>query len=156
MAFSPETKQALIACGWYEGRQIDLSAYERAVAEAGHTDGQAARAFLRCYGDLEIDPDDFDVYIDTSLSVPTSHPVSAFWASVFDRNLYTIGTCAYDFMTLLMDPSGRVYRFWGGMHHAGRFDLERITDSGEEAIEWLCNEGRLHKQLTGEIVASHD
>ena len=55
-------KQQLRKAGWYEGRKIDLTKYEKAYAEVGCKLFQAARIFLEEYGDLDIQ----DKYISTA------------------------------------------------------------------------------------------
>lgn len=47
-------KQQLRKAGWYEGRKIDLTKYEKAYAEVGCKLFPAAKKFLEEYGDLDI------------------------------------------------------------------------------------------------------
>lgn len=157
MGFSPETKQALEDSGWYEGRRIDISEYEIALAEGGYKDGQAACDFLRCYGGLEVDPGLGDTYINTSLPAILKYPVSLWWMPLAGRNLYSIGECVFEFMTLLMDSEGRVYRYINpSSQNVSGYDLLRIADSGEEAIEKLVQEANTEGDMPGECIAHRD
>lgn len=47
-------KQQLMKAGWYEGRKIDVSHYEKKFTELGYNFFPAARKFLEEFGDLYI------------------------------------------------------------------------------------------------------
>ncbi|MCM1508930.1 MAG: SUKH-3 domain-containing protein [Ruminococcus flavefaciens] len=47
-------KQQLMKAGWYEGRKIDVSNYEKRFTELGYEFFPAARRFLEEFGDLHI------------------------------------------------------------------------------------------------------
>ena len=160
--FSPETQRVLEANGWREDRHIDTSEYERVLITAGHNDCKAACEFLQRYGDLELPADakSYETYLNTLLSeimkIMKTIPVSLF-SQVVGRTLYYIGTCYYDFMTLLMDSSGRVYRFLGTITPGGDIggtDLFLIAASGEEAIEKLIRERQTDVDIQGEWIAN--
>ncbi|MDE7294561.1 MAG: SUKH-3 domain-containing protein [Oscillospiraceae bacterium] len=51
---SDTAKQQLQKAGWYEGRKIDVSHYEKRFTELGYEFFPAARRFLEEFGDLHI------------------------------------------------------------------------------------------------------
>lgn len=51
---SDTAKQQLQKAGWYEGRKIDVSHYEKKFTELGYDFFPAARRFLEEFGDLHI------------------------------------------------------------------------------------------------------
>lgn len=78
-------KQQLRKAGWYEGRKIDLTKYERAYAEVGCKLFPAARKFLEEYGDLDIQ----DKYISTATYENGDHFI------VINRSLIDVAYCCY-------------------------------------------------------------
>ena len=78
-------KQQLRKAGWYEGRKIDLTKYERAYAEVGCKLFPAARKFLEEYGDLDIQ----DKYISTATYENGDRFI------VINRSLIDVAYCCY-------------------------------------------------------------
>ena len=78
-------KQQLRKAGWYEGRKIDLTKYEKAYAEVGCKLFPAARKFLEEYGDLDIQ----DKYISTATYENGDHFI------VINRSLIDVAYCCY-------------------------------------------------------------
>lgn len=159
--FSPETQQALKASGWHEDRHVDTSDYERALLAAGSTAGQAACQFLQRYGDLEVvgneDHFSYTYCLNTCQSVILKSFVVSYFSPRVGRTLYCIGKCYFDFMYLLMDDAGRVYRHDEmTSHNFGGIDLSLIAASGEEAIEKLILEAQTGVSIEGEWIAHHD
>ena len=76
-------KQQLRKAGWYEGRKIDLTKYEKAYAEVGCKLFPAARKFLEEYGDLDIQ----DKYISTATYENGNHFI------VINRSLIDVAYC---------------------------------------------------------------
>lgn len=153
--FSPETQRMLLEHGWQEDRQVDVAAYEAALRAAGHDDCQAPCEFLRRYGDLEIGHrgDVFDTDMSRIMRMMERWPVSG-WSEAAGRTLYVIGICRFDFMILLMDASGRVYRHMEMTSHNDRgIDLYRIAATGEEAIEAMVREYESGEDIKGEFIA---
>lgn len=157
-SFSAETLQVLEASGWREDRHVDTSEFERILMTAGYDDCQAACAFLKRYGDLEVDTGVGENWLDTRLSpileimkqVPVSH-----FSDVVGRALYFIGSCEYDFSSLLMDSSGRVYRHMNYIKSdVFGTDLFLIAASGEEAMEKIVQEDQTGVNIRGEWVAN--
>lgn len=52
---SETAKQQLTKAGWYEGRKIDVSHFEKKFTELGYDFFPAARSFLEEFGDLHIE-----------------------------------------------------------------------------------------------------
>ncbi|MCM1508931.1 MAG: SUKH-3 domain-containing protein [Ruminococcus flavefaciens] len=80
-------KQQLRKAGWYEGRKIDVSHYEKKFTELGYEFFPAARRFLEEFGDLHIedkthcDCGPYKVHINTS----STELKELSWWSMADR-----------------------------------------------------------------------
>src|SRR5258708_7424144 len=107
--FSPETRLLLKASGWTEDWRVDVTEYEHALVSAGHEDCRSACDFLERYGNLGLEVNDVggDTCLNTKMSeIMESGLVSSF-STEAARHLYVIGSCYFDFMSLLMDSAGR-------------------------------------------------
>ena len=155
--FSTEARQLLIASGWSEDRRIDISAYERALAAGGYESCAAVSEFLRRYGDLEIATMIDDIGFNTLFSgILTRELVSRFSQDV-GMALYTIGECCFEMMDMLMDSSGRVYRYMRmSPQNFGGVDLYRIADTAEEALEKLIVDDTTEEGVKGEWMAHRE
>ena len=155
---SSETRRVLEAYGWQEDRHVDTSEYERVLLAAGYEDCKAACDFLQRYGDLEVNMGLDENWLDTRLNclqeIMQKVPVS-FFSDIVGKTLYFIGLCQFDFMVLLMDSSGRVYRFLEMVKpDVFGIDLFLIAASGEEAIEKIVQEFLTEANIKGEWIAN--
>ena len=159
--FPLEIQRVLAANGWQEDRHMDTSEYERALLAAGYAVCKPVCDFLQRYGDLEVVASEEYASCDTCLNTCLSEIMKTRLVSGFSkevgRPLYCIGKCSFDFMYLLMDDAGRVYRHLElTSQNFGGIDLYLIAASGEEAIEKLILESLSGVDIPRERVAHQD
>ena len=65
-------KQQLRKAGWFEGRKIDVSHYEKRFTELGYEFFPAARSFLEEFGDLYIKDKYWSISVKNSVTVNES------------------------------------------------------------------------------------
>lgn len=65
-------KQQLQKAGWYEGRKIDVSHYEKRFTELGYEFFPAARSFLEEFGDLHIKDKYWSISVKNSVTINES------------------------------------------------------------------------------------
>ena len=65
-------KQQLMKAGWYEGRKIDVSHFEKRFTELGYEFFPAARSFLEEFGDLYIKDKYWSISVKNSVTVNES------------------------------------------------------------------------------------
>ena len=65
-------KQQLMKAGWYEGRKIDVSHFEKRFTELGYEFFPAARSFLEEFGDLHIKDKYWSISVKNSVTVNES------------------------------------------------------------------------------------
>lgn len=65
-------KQQLQKAGWFEGRKIDVSHYEKKFTELGYEFFPAARSFLEEFGDLYIKDKYWSISVKNSVTVNES------------------------------------------------------------------------------------
>lgn len=138
--FSGITRECLAQAGWAPGYVCPtLDEYVAALEADGYRVHEAARAFLRGFGGLEIRfPHRGQPGATDSVSTRAGHATRSvfsdtaeLWAEIVGAQLCLIGDVYGRYMGLAMDPSGRVY--------AGEGELViQLGDSGADALEGLC------------------
>ena len=136
--FAPAVVTRLHQQGWNEDRQIDISSYLAALESEGLEVSDAARAFLRSFGGLTFTfphkrvPNETDTLrIDP---VDAASEACMGWFAAYSEqvgaSLCPLGFVHSGYMTLLIDPCGRLY--------AGFDDtFFLVGESPEEAMEQI-------------------
>lgn len=80
-------KQQLRKAGWFEGRKIDVSHYEKKFTELGYEFFPAARRFLEEFGDLHIEDKIYSKYLKNNVHINESSTEleELSWWSMADR-----------------------------------------------------------------------
>jgi hypothetical protein len=135
---SDETQILLAKAGWYPGRTIFTISYRFALWKDGYPWFTVVEAFLREFGSLRVtvsrhgqtDTFHFNVAKATG-GVDASWVQENYAERIGTNKLCVIGQAHTDYLLLFMSEAGKVY---------GGYDdyLCFIADSGEEAIEALC------------------
>ena len=134
--FSETTLTYLHKAGWSEDRVFDTSEYERLLKEAGYPVFPVVCEFLHSFGGLQlIFPDVYEpeikTYCDFFYRFTAPKQIQEYSEQV-GTPLCPIGNCDHHGRTLLMDASGRTYS-------AFRAAIYLVAQSGQEAIEVICN-----------------
>lgn len=138
--FSPVTRECLERAGWAPGYVYPgLAAYEAVLAGDGYPVHEAARAFLRAFGGLEIPfphhqvpgaMDSVSTHADRAVA-RTFADTAQLWSEIVGAPLCLVGEVYRGYMGMAMDAAGRVF--------AGEGELVlQLGDSGEDAIEGQC------------------
>ena len=90
---------------------------------------------LQQYGDLEVEASVGETCLNTLLSEIMKSTLVSYFSQEAGRTLYRIGSCYLEFISLVMDASGRVYRYMDmTCQNTGGINLYLIASSGEEAV----------------------
>ena len=137
-AFSGETLKLLRKAGWYEGRSVDTSAWERLLRKEGFTVHPVVTAFLQEFGGLEFkNPKkapqasaDWHFCVERAVERIYPERVVKYYNRRAGHQLCLIGDASNGYLILMMDETGQVY---------GGYDEEffYLGKSGPEAIETL-------------------
>jgi hypothetical protein len=136
--FSEQTIKCLYSAGWSEDRRVDTAEYERILQTADYPVHPEVKEFLRRFGGLQVvHPhaalpayDDY-FHFDVAKAVSSEWPLNVqSCGNVIGASLCIIGMSHREYMTLMMDPSGKVYALYVQLFYVG--------ESGEDAIEALC------------------
>lgn len=140
MPFTKETKKFLKEAGWYPGRTIETAGYERSLKKGGYPIHPCVLELLRSFGGLDITCRRLTGYVRLDhyhfnptkmVSRGCGYERSGYDFQVTGRNLCIVGGIWNGYGTLKMDERGGVYV-------TGDSVFFRVADSGEEAIENLC------------------
>lgn len=130
--------------GWFNGRHIDTSEYEKMLRSEGYHVFPAVTEFLSQFGGLYFENPDAqppapeDWHFDVKAAVKHAFPTNLYlYGRRLGDEVCLIGEASRDHLVLMMDGSGRVF---GGYDQV----LLYIGSSGLDSIIALC-EGR---QLT--------
>lgn len=142
MQLSKKTLGLLEKAGWYQGRNIDISEYERSLTDDGYIMTETAREFLRSFGGLTvIHPHakvanyDDRFHLNPLIAIPEvcRERIETYFERVGEK-LIVIGHAYREGMILTISESGRIF--------ASRDELlVKLGDNYKEAFETLC-EGR--------------
>lgn len=140
MPFSKETKRFLKEAGWFPGRTIETAGFERSLSRSRYPIHPCVLELLRSFGGLDITchiwtgEHRLEHYHFNPTKVVSRRFVyepDGFDFQVTGRRLCVIGGIWGGYGILHMDERGAVYATADSVFF-------RVADSGEEAIENLC------------------
>jgi len=136
--FSDETIKILRKGGWFEGRSVDSSAWEKLLRKNGYPVHPVVTAFLQEFGGLEFKnpnspsraADDWHFCVERAVESSFSETILEYYIKRAGHPLCLIGIASKGYLWLMMDETGQVY---------GGYDEEffYLGRSGPEAIEKL-------------------
>lgn len=156
--FSEETFSALEKAGWYDGRRVDTSEYERTVTQKGYPPSPILVCFLQEFGDLKLHSPTRDWKTMTFDAFETPLIVATFTRKL-KRTFYHLGNLGgiSSGLTMVMDSEGGVYVYYAySSHDYGPNDLYLLGRTGEEAIERAFKEWSLLDESAWEWVANDE
>jgi hypothetical protein len=139
--FSEETLKYLTACGWYPGRQIDISELEEALKKAEFKIFPAAQEFWREFGNLDYEWDcgkftDFALFdLELIAEYQTMRGKVMDLSFSAGTALLPIGEDPWSIYKYYISPSGAIYSLDPGPD--GRGKLNYCTDSADKFINYL-------------------
>lgn len=136
------TEEILKNAGWYTGRQVDISGYERLYRQRGYEMWPVLAEFLREFGGVTASYEWPTKGDESWFEINPAEGLSGTDSSEIARCARTVGEPLTPFglqdsvTTLMMSPSGKVYGTMDGY-------LGLYGNSGEEALDCLCGERNL-------------
>lgn len=141
--FSSLTCGLLRKAGWFEGRQVDTTAFCESILAQGLRPNDCAIAFLSEFGGLQVVHPHWKVQESNDLTV--LDPEEA-WGAIHPSYARRIGApfcsigSAHNFhMVLLMTDVGHVFAGYDQI-------LQRVGLSGDDALEAICS-GRPYDEV---------
>jgi len=138
--FTEITKECLTKSGWYEARKIDISEYEKVLANGGYSIFDCAKKFLEQFGGLIITHPHRKVPEKTSdININPRQAVEGIYIEkvkdyekIIGSPLVVVGEAHNRHMVLLMSSKGAIYEVFDDI-------VLFLGESGTDALNCLCN-----------------